>query len=42
MDQEFVQYLDTRFLSVDRQFQELHGEMNERLEEVKRHSGVLV
>ena len=31
MDQELVQYLDTRF-----------GEMNERMEEVKRHSGVLV
>src|SRR2546426_12747478 len=42
MDQELVQYLDTRFQSVDRQFQELRGEMNERLEEVKRHSGVLV
>lgn len=42
MDQELVQYLDTRFQSVDRQFRELRGEMNERLEEVKRHSGVLV
>ena len=42
MDQELVQYLDTRFQSVDRQFQELRGEMNERLEEVKRHTGVLV
>src|SRR3989449_10339183 len=42
MDQELVQYLDTRFQSVDRQFQELRGEMNERLEAVKRHTGVLV
>src|SRR2546425_10281373 len=42
MDQELVQYLDARFKSVDRQFQELRGEMNERLEEVKRHTGVLV
>ena len=41
MDQELVQYLDTRFQSVDRQFQELRGEMNERLEEVKRHTGIL-
>jgi uncharacterized protein YPO0396 len=42
MDQELVQYLDTRFQSVNRQFQELRGEMNERLEEVKRHNGILV
>ena len=42
MDQELVQYLDTRFQSVDRQFLELRGEMNERLEEVKRHNGILV
>jgi hypothetical protein len=42
MDQELVQYLDSRFQSVNRQFQELRREMNERLEEVKRHTGVLV
>src|SRR6266540_3310969 len=53
MDQELVQYLDSRFQSVNRQFQELRGEMSEQLqglrggttaglEEVKRHSGVLV
>ena len=42
MAQELVQYLDTRFQSVDRQFLELRGEMNERLEEVKRHNGILV
>src|SRR2546428_1492177 len=53
MDQELVQYLDSRFQSVNRQFQELRGEvhaglqglrgeMTEGLEEVKRHSGVLV
>jgi hypothetical protein len=53
MDQELVQYFDTRFQSleqridrqfegIDRQFQELRGEMNEGREEVKRHSGVLV
>ena len=27
MDQELVEYLDNRFLSVDRQFQELRGDM---------------
>src|SRR3989442_1672665 len=53
MDQELVQYLDSRFQSVNRQFQELRGETTEELqdlrgemtaglEEVKRHSGVLV
>ena len=42
MDQELVQYLDSRFQSVNRQFQELRGEMTAGLEEVKRHSGVLV
>ena len=53
MDQELVQYLDSRFQSVNRQFQELRGEMSEGLQglrgemtaglkEVKRHSGVLV
>jgi chaperonin cofactor prefoldin len=33
---------DRRFEGINRQFQELRGEMNERLEEVKRHNGVLV
>src|SRR3989449_9040329 len=42
MDQELVQYLDSRFQSVNRQFQALRGEMTAGLEEVKRHSGVLV
>ena len=63
MDQELVQFLDSRFQVVNTQFQELRGEfqglrgefqelrgefqgvrgeMNEWLEEVKRHSGVLV
>src|SRR3989442_3101352 len=53
MDQELVQYLDSRFQSVNRQFQEVRDEMTARLqglrsemtaglEEVKRHSGVLV
>src|SRR3989441_11647384 len=53
MDQELVQYLDSRFQSVNRQFQEfrdgmtagfqeVRGEMTAGLEEFKRHSGVLV
>src|SRR5438093_1038508 len=42
MDQELVQYLDSRFQSVNRQFQELRAEMTAGLEGVKRHSGVLV
>ncbi|TLY25523.1 MAG: hypothetical protein E6K64_03600, partial [Nitrospirae bacterium] len=41
IDQRF-QGIDQRFQGIDRQFQELRGEMNERLEEVKRHTGVLV
>src|SRR5213594_2571631 len=32
MDQELVQYLDNRFQSVNRQFQELRGEMTAGLE----------
>src|SRR6059036_1024256 len=32
MDQELVQYLDSRFQSVNRQFQELRGEMTEGLQ----------
>src|SRR5713226_8026465 len=32
MDQELVQYLDSRFQSVNRQFQELRGEMSEQLQ----------
>src|SRR2546422_6794371 len=42
MDQELVQYLDERFnglvTGLDRRF----DEVNDRIEEVKRHSGVLV
>jgi len=34
--------IDRQFQGIDRQFQELRGEMNERLEEAKRHSGVLI
>src|SRR3989441_4486383 len=41
MDQELVQYLDSRFQSVNRQFQELRGEMTAGLKGVKRHSDVL-
>lgn len=41
MDQELVQYLNERFAGVDRQFEELRGEMREGQEEVKRHFGVL-
>src|SRR5881397_2855352 len=32
MDQKLVQYLDSRFQSVTRQFQELRGEMSEQLQ----------
>src|SRR6266511_405488 len=32
MDQELVQYLDSRFQSVNRQFQELRGEMTAGLQ----------
>jgi thymidylate synthase len=45
MDQELVQYLDERFGRIE---QRLDGhdrrfdEVNDRIEEVKRHSGVLV
>ncbi len=41
IDHRFEQ-IDGRFEGIDRQFQEFRGEMNERLEEVKRHTGVLV
>ncbi|HZC80960.1 MAG TPA: hypothetical protein VE222_04450 [Nitrospiraceae bacterium] len=41
IDRRFEQ-IDHRFEGIDRQFQELRGEMNEGLEEVKRHTGVLV
>src|SRR2546422_3248889 len=35
MDQELVQYLDSRFQSVNRQFQELRGEMTAGLQELR-------
>jgi hypothetical protein len=48
MDQELVQYLDERFHGLvhglDQRFEGIarrFDEVNERLEEVKRHSGVL-
>src|SRR5712691_8427800 len=41
IDHRFEQ-IDRRFEGVDRQFEEVRREMNERSEEVKRHSGVLV
>jgi len=39
MDQELIQYLDARF---DRQEQRFNARLDERIEEVKRHTGVLV
>ena len=39
MDQELVQYLEARF---DRQEQRFNARLDERIEEVKRHTGVLV
>jgi hypothetical protein len=49
MDQELVQYLDERFGRIeqrldlhDRRFDEVNARLDDRIEEVKRHSGVLV
>jgi len=41
VDRRFEQ-IDRRFEQVDRQFAEMRQEMNERFEEAKRHSGVLI
>jgi hypothetical protein len=46
MDQELVQYLDERFHAIDTRFQTMEqrftGLLDQRIEEVKRHTGVLV
>ena len=42
MDQELVQYLDGRFNGLVSDLDRRFNEVNERIEEVKRHSGVLV
>jgi len=42
MDQELVQYLDGRFNGLVSELDRRFGEVNERIEEVKRHSGVLI
>ena len=42
MDQELVQYLDGRFNGLVSDLDRRFDEVNERIEEVKRHSGVLV
>ncbi|HEV8242689.1 MAG TPA: hypothetical protein VGQ07_01730 [Nitrospirales bacterium] len=42
MDQELVQYLDGRFNGLVSELDRRFGEVNERIEEGKRHSGVLI
>src|SRR5436853_5887942 len=42
MDQELVQYLDGRFNGLVSELDRRFDEVNDRIEEVKRHSGVLV
>ena len=53
MDQELVQYLDERFQGIDERFErqehrfnarfnEVNARLDDRIEEVKRHTGVLV
>lgn len=49
MDQELVQYLEGRFQNIDERFQRQEQQFNvrfdaldQRIEEVKRHAGVLV
>jgi len=42
MDQELVQYLDGRFNGLASELDRRFDEVNDRIEEVKRHSGVLV
>ena len=42
MDQELVQYLDGRFNGLANDLDRRFHEVNDRFDEVKRHSGVLV
>ena len=46
MDQELVQYLEERFQRQEQgfnaRFEEVNARLDERIEEVKRHSGVLI
>ena len=46
MDRELVQYLDERFHAIDTRFQTMErrftGLLDQRIEEVKRHTGILV
>ncbi len=42
MDQELVQYLDGRFNGLASDLDRCFHEVNDRIDEVKRHSGVLV
>ena len=46
MDQELVQYLEERFQRQEQgfnaRFEEVNARLDERIEEVKRHTGVLV
>src|SRR5438309_11769363 len=42
MEQELVQYLDGRFNGLAGELDRRFNEVNERIEEVKRHTGVLV
>src|SRR5947209_17376348 len=41
MEQELVQYLDGRFNGLAGELDRRFNEVNDRIEEVKRHSGVL-
>ena len=40
-DQRFSS-IDQRFSSIDQRFQEVHNRIDDRFEEVKRHTGILV
>ena len=42
MDQELVQYLEARFERQDQRFSTRFDAIGQRIEEVKRHAGVLV
>src|SRR5213594_2198228 len=42
MDQELVQYLEERFDRQERRFSARFDAIDQRIEEVKRHTGVLV
>ena len=42
MDQELVQYLDGRFNGLASELDRRFNTVNERIEEVKRHTGILV